>query len=138
MFRAEVKTKMHGFLNVLGAAVLAAEHNWDEKQTAAMLEDEDASSFSFSADSFAWENRKSQPPKSKRAENSSHHSAAAASTNRARICALSTIGEREHLARRFGVLPNRLWLFGAVSGKMPQTTCWKHASQSECIRHFLD
>ena len=47
MFRDEVKTKMHGFLNVLGAAILAAEHNWDEKQTEAMLEDEDASSFSF-------------------------------------------------------------------------------------------
>ena len=58
MFRDEVKTKMHGFLNVLGAAVLAAEHNWDEKQTAAMLEDEDASSFSFSADSFAWRESK--------------------------------------------------------------------------------
>ena len=58
MFRDEVKTKMHGFLNVLGAAVLAAEQNWDEKQTAAMLEDEDASSFSFSADSFAWRESK--------------------------------------------------------------------------------
>src|SRR5437870_9851463 len=31
-FRDEVQTKMHGFLNVLGAAVLAAEHKWDEKQ----------------------------------------------------------------------------------------------------------
>ena len=54
MFRDEVKTKMHGFLNVLGAAVLAAEHSWDEQQTAAMLEDEDAKSFSFDDDSFAW------------------------------------------------------------------------------------
>jgi hypothetical protein len=58
MFRDEVKTKMHGFLNVLGAAVLAAEHNWDEKQTETMLEDEDASSFSFAADSFAWRESK--------------------------------------------------------------------------------
>ena len=58
MFRDEVKTKMHGFLNVLGAAVLAAEHNWDEKQTEAMLEDEDTSSFSFAADSFAWRESK--------------------------------------------------------------------------------
>jgi hypothetical protein len=58
MFRDEVKTKMHGFLNVLGAAVLSAEHNWDEKQTEAMLEDEDASSFSFSEDSFAWRESK--------------------------------------------------------------------------------
>ena len=53
-FRDEVKTKMHGFLNVLGAAVLAAEHRWDTKQTATMLEDEDAGSFSFTGDFFAW------------------------------------------------------------------------------------
>ena len=45
---------MHGFLNVLGAAVLAAEHQWDEEQTSKMLEDENAASFSFSNDSFAW------------------------------------------------------------------------------------
>src|SRR5205807_9684157 len=31
-FRGEVKTKMHGFLNVLGAAVLAAEHRWNAQQ----------------------------------------------------------------------------------------------------------
>ena len=53
-FRDEVKTKMHGFLNVLGAAVLAAEHRWDEQQTAAMLEDENVESFSFDDDFFAW------------------------------------------------------------------------------------
>jgi hypothetical protein len=53
-FREEVKTKMHGFLNVLGAAVLAAEHRWDAKQAATMLEDENAASFSFGEDSFAW------------------------------------------------------------------------------------
>src|ERR1700730_213800 len=53
-FRDEVKTKMHGFLNVLGAAVLAAEHKWDEKQAAAMLEDEDPKSFLFHDEFFAW------------------------------------------------------------------------------------
>jgi hypothetical protein len=53
-FRDEVNTKMHGFLNVLGAAVLAAEHGWDDEQTSKMLEDENASSFSFSDDSFTW------------------------------------------------------------------------------------
>lgn len=53
-FRDEVKAKMHGFLNVLGAAVLAAEHKWDEKQTAAMLEDENAKSFRFDNEFFAW------------------------------------------------------------------------------------
>jgi hypothetical protein len=53
-YREEVQTKMHGFLNVLGAAVLAAEHRWDTNQTAIVLEDEDARSFSFADDFFAW------------------------------------------------------------------------------------
>jgi hypothetical protein len=53
-FRDEVKTKMHGFLNVLGAAVLAAEHRWDASQTALMLEDENPASFRFIDDCFAW------------------------------------------------------------------------------------
>jgi hypothetical protein len=53
-FRDEVKAKMHGFLNVLGSAVLAAEHKWDEKQTAAMLDDEDPKSFLFNDEFFAW------------------------------------------------------------------------------------
>jgi hypothetical protein len=52
--REEVQTKMHGFLNVLGAAVLAAEHRWDVHQTATMLEDENTNSFSFTNDFFAW------------------------------------------------------------------------------------
>src|SRR5436305_13046058 len=53
-FRDEVKTKMHGFLNVFGAAVLAAEHQWDADQAVMMLEDENPRSFSFTHDSFAW------------------------------------------------------------------------------------
>jgi hypothetical protein len=53
-YREEVQTKMHGFLNVLGAAVLAAEHKWNEKQTAAMLDDEDPKSFLFDDEFFAW------------------------------------------------------------------------------------
>ena len=53
-FRDEVKTKMHGFLNVLGTAVLAAEHQWDTGQAAIMLEDEDPRSFSFTDDFFTW------------------------------------------------------------------------------------
>src|SRR5438045_2313440 len=53
-FRDEVKTKMHGFLNVLGAAVLATEHEWEAHQTSMMLEDENAGSFSFTDDFFAW------------------------------------------------------------------------------------
>jgi hypothetical protein len=53
-FRDEVKTKMHGFLNVLGAAVLAAEHQWNADQAVTMLEDEDPLSLSFTDDFFAW------------------------------------------------------------------------------------
>src|SRR6059058_2919751 len=53
-FREEVKTKMHGFLNVLGATVLAAEHRWDARQTSIMLENENSHSFSFTEDFFAW------------------------------------------------------------------------------------
>src|SRR5215472_10200997 len=53
-FRDEVKTKMHGFLNVLGAAVLAAEHRWDTHQAAIMLEDENPDSFFFTEDFFGW------------------------------------------------------------------------------------
>ncbi len=53
-YREEVQTKMHGFLNVLGTAVLAAEHRWDTNQTAMMLEDENVHSFSFTDDFFAW------------------------------------------------------------------------------------
>jgi hypothetical protein len=53
-YREEVQTKMHGFLNVLGAAVLAAEHKWDAAQTTAMLEDESESSFKFDDEIFSW------------------------------------------------------------------------------------
>jgi hypothetical protein len=53
-YREEVETKMHGFLNVLGAAVLAAEHRWDTNQTAIMLDEENADSFLFTDDFFAW------------------------------------------------------------------------------------
>jgi len=53
-FRDEVKTEMHGFLNVLGAGVLSAEHQWDEAQTVDMLEDQRANSFEFHDTVFAW------------------------------------------------------------------------------------
>lgn len=53
-FHPSVQTKMHGFLNVLGAGVLAAEHQWDLVQTAKMLEDETPESFAFDDDSFTW------------------------------------------------------------------------------------
>jgi len=54
LFHESVQTKMHGFLNVLGAGVLAMEHDWTEKQTVEMLDDEDPASFSCTDDAFAW------------------------------------------------------------------------------------
>jgi hypothetical protein len=54
LFHESVETKMHGFLNVLGAGVLAAEHGWSEEQTAEMLDDESPQSFSFTDELFAW------------------------------------------------------------------------------------
>jgi hypothetical protein len=54
LFHDSVQTKMHGFLNVLGAAVLGLEHDWTEKQIAEMLDEEDPAAFSFSDDFFAW------------------------------------------------------------------------------------
>ena len=54
LFHESVQTKMHGFLNVLGAGVLAAEHAWSEKQTAEMLDDESPASFAFNDQSFRW------------------------------------------------------------------------------------
>jgi hypothetical protein len=53
-FHSSVQTKMHGFLNVLGAGVLAAEHQWDVQQVAATLEDEDAAAFVFTDEAFSW------------------------------------------------------------------------------------
>ena len=53
-FHESVGTKMHGFLNVLGAGVLAAEHRWSEAQTQEMLADEEIGSFSFEEDRFRW------------------------------------------------------------------------------------
>lgn len=54
LFHESVQTKMHGFLNVLGAAVLAVEHQWNEADIIRMLDDEDPSSFSFTDDAFVW------------------------------------------------------------------------------------
>ena len=45
---------MHGFLNVLGAGILAREEDWDVPQTATMLADEDATAFRFDDEGFAW------------------------------------------------------------------------------------
>ncbi len=54
LLRDEVKTEMHGFLNVLGAGILSAEHHWGETQMVEMLEDQRSDSFEFHDTVFAW------------------------------------------------------------------------------------
>jgi len=54
LFHPSVQARMHGFLNVLGAAVLALEHQWNETDIVRMLDDENPASFSFNDEFFAW------------------------------------------------------------------------------------
>ena len=53
-FSKTVNTRMHGFLNVLGAGMLAREHAWDVSQTNAMLADENPASFRFFDAGLTW------------------------------------------------------------------------------------
>lgn len=53
-FRAEVGTKMHGFLNVFGAAFLAHAHRLDEERLRPILDEEDAGAFRFTDADFSW------------------------------------------------------------------------------------
>ncbi|MFM1653372.1 hypothetical protein ACI7RC_14865 [Brevibacillus sp. B_LB10_24] len=54
MYRAEVGTRMHGFVNVFTAGLLAHERNAPEELIEQILADEDSASFSFTADGLAW------------------------------------------------------------------------------------
>lgn len=49
------RTKAHGFLNVLGASVLAHARKLSEQQVCAILDDEDAGHFVFDEDYFRWQ-----------------------------------------------------------------------------------
>jgi hypothetical protein len=53
-FNEEVSTKMHGFINVFGAGILAAAHNLPTDDIQRIIEEEDAAQFVFSADAFCW------------------------------------------------------------------------------------
>lgn len=53
-FNESVQTKMHGFLNVFGAGVLAAANGISQDLLQFILEDENPESFQFSEDDFAW------------------------------------------------------------------------------------
>ena len=51
-----VQTKMHGFINVFGAGVLALSHGLDQDQIREIIEDEDSANFIFNETGFSWEN----------------------------------------------------------------------------------
>ena len=53
-FNDSVQTKMHGFLNVFGAGVLASTHGLSQAEVQSILEDEQAENFVFDESGFAW------------------------------------------------------------------------------------
>ncbi|HNE68489.1 MAG TPA: hypothetical protein PLE39_08915 [Anaerolineales bacterium] len=55
-YNESVQTKMHGFVNVFGAAILAQAHNLNTEQTVAILNEEDPQHFRFTESHFTWGN----------------------------------------------------------------------------------
>ena len=55
-YNESVQTKMHGFINVFGAAILARAHNLSLEQTIEILKEEDPRHFDFNESHFAWKN----------------------------------------------------------------------------------
>lgn len=53
-FSQEVQAKMHGFLNVFGAGILAYTHALDRATLTAIIADEDAGHFDFDGEHFRW------------------------------------------------------------------------------------
>ena len=53
-YNDSVQTKMHGFLNVFGAGVLAGAKDLSQAQIQSILEDEDPEHFSFDENGFTW------------------------------------------------------------------------------------
>ncbi|GJM26476.1 MAG: hypothetical protein DHS20C16_28910 [Phycisphaerae bacterium] len=58
LFHDSVDTRMHGFINVFGGAMLLANQLIDEAGMKTLLEDEDPDAFEFSEDGFGWNGRK--------------------------------------------------------------------------------
>jgi hypothetical protein len=54
MYRNDVNTKMHGFLNVFFAGLLANSHKLEIQKIAEIIEDEHPESFKFSSDGLHW------------------------------------------------------------------------------------
>lgn len=55
LYADEVQTKMHGFFNLFGAALLNAKHNLSQEQVEQILRDEDADHFEFMDTEFRWQ-----------------------------------------------------------------------------------
>lgn len=51
-----VQTKMHGFFNVFGGAMLGYAHNLNADELDEILNEEDAEQFSFTDEAFSWKN----------------------------------------------------------------------------------
>lgn len=68
MFRDEVSTKMHGFLNMFFAGLLAHEHGLDRAAITAILEDEEPARFIFSSngEGIRWQELDMSPGSVKR------------------------------------------------------------------------
>ncbi|UVI30626.1 hypothetical protein [Paenibacillus spongiae] len=54
MYRYEVNAKMHGFLNVFFAGMLAHAHKLDSKSIAEIIEDENPDNFNFTGEGIRW------------------------------------------------------------------------------------
>lgn len=54
-FNDEVKTRMHGFINIFCAGAIAIRHNISESEMIKMLEEEDPKAFEFTDESFTWD-----------------------------------------------------------------------------------
>jgi hypothetical protein len=64
-FNEGVQTKMHGFLNVFGAGVLAVANDLSVEQIETILEDENPASFIFDEAGFAWKDLRIDNPEIK-------------------------------------------------------------------------
>ena len=49
-------TEMHGFINLFGAAVLAAEHQLDSEEVETILREDTSNNFRFEKEGFSWRN----------------------------------------------------------------------------------
>jgi hypothetical protein len=53
-YNEEVKSNMHGFLNIFGAGILAVTCNLDEAEIIEMLSEDDPYEFTFNENGFEW------------------------------------------------------------------------------------